>query len=223
MTERKWQRLRSRLAHEGALPTIRKAFGDHVFRHSASVVLELRNTAARLAPVRPDPDMRLVVLRRGDPVPPLCPFLAHRRADFDAMLRDAKLGFFALRDDLAVGCAWVALSDHHDRRTREHYAVASGEAYHFSWLLDPAERRRGTALLFARWMIETLREMGIRRSFAVVDRNNRASYRVLQRFGYRECGTLVRHFNIMHTCWTRVSTYRGTLGLSDPRLGRHPA
>jgi RimJ/RimL family protein N-acetyltransferase len=223
VAERKWQRLWSRLAREGALPTARKAFGDHMFRQSASVVLELRDATAPLAPVRTDPDMRLLVLRCGDAVPPLCPFLAHRRADFAAMLRDAKLGFFALRNDVAVGCAWVALSDHRDSRTREHYAVAVGEAYHFSWLLDPAERRRGTALVFARWMVGTLREMGIHRSFAVVDRNNRASYRVLQRFGYRECGTLVRHFNIMHTCWTKVSTYRGTLGLSDPRLGRRSA
>jgi RimJ/RimL family protein N-acetyltransferase len=223
MAERKWQRLRSRLAREGALPTVRKVFADHVFRHSASVVLELRDTTAPLAPVRPDPDMRLVVLGRGDAVPPLCPFLARRRADFEAMLAGAKLGFFVLRHNVAVGCAWVALSDHHDSRTREHYVVAVGEAYHFSWLLDPAERRRGTALLFARWMVGTLREMGIHRSFAVVDRNNRASYRVLQRFGYRECGTLVRHFNILHSCWTKVSKYHGTLGLSDPRRGRRAA
>lgn len=202
---------------------MRKAVGDHVFRQSASVMLELRDTGAPLGAVRLDPGVRLLLLRCGDILPPLCPFLAHRRRDFEAMLADGKLGFLVLRDGTAVGCAWASLSDHHDRKAREHYPVAAGEAYHYCWLLDPAERSRGTALPFARWMLSTLHGMGIRRTFAVVDRSNRASYRILERFGYRECGMLVRHLYLLHTRWTHLSRYRGSLGLYDPRPGRRTA
>lgn len=221
MAEGKLRRARDRLAREGLGPTVRKAIGDHLFRQSASVVLELRDHTSPLGQVRLEPGMRNVLLRKGDTVPPLCPFLAHRRADFEAMLAADKVGFLILRDGTTVGCAWVALSDHHDAKAREHYPVAPGEAYHYSWLLDPLERPRGTALPFVRWVLGTLRDMGIHRTFAVVDRDNRPSYRVLQRFGYRECGMMVRHIYVLHTRWTRLSRYDGTLGLRDPRFGRN--
>lgn len=223
MADGRLARLRHRLRREGVGAVLRKAFADHVFRSSTSVVLEADSREVRLGEIRVDPGVALLAMSGDDPVPPLCPWMRHRHADFARMLKEGLLGFFVLRDDVAVGCAWIALSDHHDPRTREHYAVAPGEAYHFSWLLDPAERPRGTALPFVRWVVASLRDRGIRRMYGVVDRANRASYRVLERFGYRESGTLVRHYVVLHRCWTRVSRYEGTLGLYDPRRGRRRA
>lgn len=220
MADGRWRALRRRLARDGLPATLRKAIGDHVFRHSASVVMELRREDARIGPIRPNESLRFAILRDGDEVPRLCRFLSHRREDFIASLAGGKLGFFVLRDDVAVGCAWVALSDHYDSRMRERYRVAPGEAYHYSWLLDPAERPRGTALLFARWLMQALLEMGVERMFGVIDRDNRASYRIHQHFRYRESGLLVRHFHLLHLRWTRMSRYDGTLGLHDPMPGQ---
>ncbi|WBH17821.1 hypothetical protein [Sphingomonas radiodurans] len=223
MAEGKWRALRQRIARDGLPATLRKAIGDHVFRHSASVVMELRREDARLGPVRADGSIRFVILRDDDEVPPLCPFLAHRRRDFIDSLAIGKLGFFVLRHEIAVGCAWVALSDHHDSRMRERYRVAPGEAYLYSWLLDPVERPRGTALMFARWVMQVLLGMAVERMFCVIDRDNRASYRIHQHFRYRESGLLVRHFHLLHLRWTLMSRYKGTLGLRDPARGRRAA
>ena len=220
MGDGKLQRLRQRLVREGLGKTLRKAAGDHLFRSSDSVVMEMDLTAARLGAVRPGPGITFIALRTGDPLPPLCPFLASRLNDFDAMLAAGKMGMFVLRDGTAAGCAWIALTDHHDARVREFYSVAPGEAYSYSWLLDPAERPRGTALLFVRWTLRLLQDMGIGRVFSVIDRRNRTSYRIHQHFGYREAGMLVRHFHLFRVRWTRISTYTGTLGLADPRPSR---
>lgn len=220
MASPKLIRFRERLARQGVLATLRKSFGDHVFRHSASVMVTLDSADARPGRVRMNSDMRMIEVRDPADLPPLCPFLAHRHTDFVAMLHAGKRGFFVLRNDQAVGCAWVALTDHHDARMREHYPVAPGEAYHYSWLLDPAERPRGTALAFFRWMLTRLRDQGFTRFFGVIDRDNRASYRVHQRFGYREAGLLIRHVHLFRQHVTLTSRYKGTLGLYDERLGR---
>ena len=213
-------RLRRRVAEQGLGRTVLKLLGDHVFRHSASVVLECRPEWQNAAPARPMPGIVLQIVRRGETLPPLCPWLAGRHADFQGMLDDGKLGLFALRDGQAVGCVWLSLKDHHDPKSREHYPVAPGEAYQFCALTEPGERRRGTTLALGRFGLTTMRELGIRRLFGVVDRRNRASYQVMRYFGYRECGTLVRHFSILHTRWTRVSRYSGTLGLVDARTDK---
>ncbi|ONF96097.1 GNAT family N-acetyltransferase [Sphingomonas jeddahensis] len=217
---RRLRRLRRRLVREGLGETLRKAAGDHLFRSSGSVVMELDLIAARLGAVRPGPGITFTTLGTGDPLPPLCPFLAPRRNDFAAMLAAGKMGLFVLRQGIATGCAWIALTDHHDARVREFYPVAPGEAYGYSWLLDPAERARGTALLFVRWALCLLQNMGIRRVFSVIDRRNRTSYLIHQHFGYREAGMLVRHFHLFRVRWTRMSPYAGTLGLADPRPSR---
>lgn len=220
MAEPLLARLRSRIAQHGLRYTARKLLADHVFRHSASVVLECRPEWQNAAPVRPVPGLRFQALRRGEPLPPLCPWLAPRRADFEQMLEAGKIGLFALRGGHAVGCAWLALEDHHDPASREHYRVAPGEAYQYCALTEPGERRRGTTLALARFVLATLAELKVHRHFGVVDRRNRASYKVLSYFGYRECGMLVRHFYILHTRWTRTSRYSGTLGLDAPDTER---
>ncbi|MBB5710982.1 GNAT family N-acetyltransferase [Sphingomonas xinjiangensis] len=213
-------RLRRRAAQQGVRRTLAKLWGDHVFRHSESVILECNPELLRAGDPRAAEGIEFLTLRRGDAVPPLCPWLAHRRGDFDAMLADGKLGLFVLRDGVAVGCVWVSIEDHHDPKAREHYRVAPGEAYHYSLLVEPEERRRGTSMAFSRYFVSSLRSLGIQRQFGVVDRANRASYQVLSHFGYRECGVRVRHFYLLHTRWTRVSSYAGTLGLSEPRRRR---
>lgn len=223
MADRALRRFRDRLARDGAWSAIRKALRDHLYRSSDSVVMEVDPRTIRFGAARPTPGLTFAVLRAHDEVPPLCPFLAHRRGDLAGMLTAGKIGVFVLRDGVAVGCAWLALSDHHDARVREFYPVVPGEAYHYSWLLDPAERTRGTALIFVRWTLQWLRAEDIVRAFGVIDRDNRASYRIHQHFGYREAGMLVRHFHLFHVRWTLMSRYQGELGLTDPRRGRRPA
>lgn len=216
----RWHRLRRRIARDGLRATVAKFVGDHVYRSSDSVVLECHWRRVRAAPPRSQPGMDFRMVRRGEAAPPLCPWLAPRRRDFAAMLEAGKVGLFVLRDGVAVGCAWMALSDHHDARVREHYPVGPSEAYQYSLLLDPAERPRGTAMIFMRWTFGIMPLLGVERLFVVVDRENHASYRVLQHFGYREAGTLVRHRHLFHWRWTRMSAYRGTLGIAGPRQAR---
>ncbi|MEH3048573.1 GNAT family N-acetyltransferase [Sphingomonas adhaesiva] len=213
MADARATRWRRRVAAIGWRGVLRKAFGDHVYRRSDSVVLECRREWSRHAPPRASGDLTFLTLAAGDAIPPLCAWLAHRRADFSAMHATGKLGLFVLRAGVAVGCAWIAFEDHHDPAAREHYRVAPGEAYHYCWLVDPVERTRGTTLAFARHVLAVLAARGVTRQFGVVDRTNRASYRVLQHFGYRECGIRVRHIYLLHRRWTRVAQYDGTLGL----------
>jgi GNAT superfamily N-acetyltransferase len=212
-------KMSARVAERGWRGAAAKLVADHVFRLSTSVILECRADWLRVA--RPDARAyRFVLCRDGDALPPLCAWLAHRARAFGAMLAEGKVGLFMLRDGVAVGCAWLALSDHHDREAREFYAVAPGEAYHYCWLVDPAERSRGGGLALARYALTQIREMGVSRSFGVVDRVNRASYRVLSHMGYREAGVKVHHLYLLHRRFTWTRPYRGTLGLSDDRRGR---
>ncbi len=107
---------------------------------------------------------------------------------------------------------WVALSDHHDPASREYYPVAPGEAYHYCWMVDPTSRRTNVGIPLCRYVMATLAKRGIERQFGVVDRVNRASYLIQQRFGYRECGVRVKHYVVCGARFTRLSRYEGTLG-----------
>lgn len=214
-----WRRLRARVAERGIGRTLAKAFGDHVFRATTSVMLDYRPEWKAVAPNSAlPPAVRFVTIRTPDAVPPLGSWLAARAADFSAMLAAGKIGLFVLHDERAVGCCWIALADHHDARARESYPVPPGEAYHYCLLVDPA-RRAALALPLCREALALLRGLGIRRQFCVIDRMNRPSFQIHLRFGYRECGVRVRHFHLFGRRWTRLSRYRGTLGL-HPRARR---
>ena len=209
------QRLRQRIAQRGPRATIAKAWGDHVFRHSASVILEYHRVwGGRVTPPEPRAGQSFAVVRDPAEMPPLCAWLNPRADDFARMAAKGKVGLFVLRDGVAVGCAWMALSDHHDPASREFYPVSAGEVYHYCWLVEPGHRSQGAALPLARYMMALCAQLGISRQFGVVDRVNRASYRILQHYGYRECGQLVRHLYILGTRWTVQSRYAGTLGLA---------
>ncbi len=198
-----------------------KAWRDHVFRHSVSVIVEYRREwGGRSTHPIPRAGQSFVTAHTPAQVPPLCPFLAHRAGDFARMTTEGKIGLFVLEQDVAVGCAWLSRADHHDREARELYRVGPGEAYHYCWLVAPDQRARASMAL-ARYVMAVTAEMGIARQFGVVDRVNTASYRVQMHYGYRECGQLVRHFYLLGIRWTRFGTYRGTLGLASngPRHG----
>lgn len=206
-------RVARRLRDRGVLATLCKAFADKVFRRSTSVMIEFRPDWYRAGQngIRPD-WLSFAVARDAAGLPPLCGWMAWRRDDFLEMLRQGKIGFFALRHDVVVGCAWFSLTDHRDPRSREFYAVGRNEAYHYCWMIDPALRRSNVALPFGRFMLRTLVAMGIERQFGVVDRVNRTSYVLQTRFGYRECGIKVMHYVIFGSRWTRIARYQGTLG-----------
>jgi RimJ/RimL family protein N-acetyltransferase len=214
-------RIAGRLRDRGVVATLRKAFADKVFRHSTSVMIELRPEWHQPGrnEIRPD-WLSFAVARQPADLPPLCDWMAWRRGDFRDMLNEGKVGIFALRDGVAVGCAWFSLSDHRDTRSREFYAVGPNEAYHYCWMIDPALRRSNIALPFGRFMLKTLGEMGIGRRFGLVDRANRTSYVLQARFGYRECGIKVMHYVIFGSRWTRIAHYEGLLGPLEPRAAR---
>lgn len=197
---------------------LRKAWGDHVYRSSESVMLECRREWVRAGTGVSD-GLTFVTVRNADALPSPGTWLAPRLPAFADMCRAGKLGLFVLRDGRAVGCAWLALSNHSDARSREFYPVGPNEAYHYCWLVEPAERNRGTALHLCRYVLRTLGELGIERQFGIIDRDNRASYQVQRHFGYSECGVRIRHFHLFHQRWTQVSRYEGTLGFKRaPRV-----
>ena len=207
-------RFAARLRSQGLRATLVKAFEDHVWRRSSSVILEYRQEWGKLGrPFSTPAGLSFVTLRRGDAVPPLAEWLAPRRPAFEAMLCDGKVGILAIEQGEAVGCVWLSLSDHIDPATREHYPVAPGEAYHFCWLVDPDRRRGNVALPLCREVLRVLADGGVRRQFGVIDRVNRASYRIQQYFGYRECGIEVIHLYALHTRWTWLRRYEGELGV----------
>lgn len=198
---------------------MRKAWGDHVYRSSESVILECRREWVR-AGVGTGQELSFATVMDAAALPPLCSWLAPRARAFADMCRAGKVGLFVLRDGVAVGCAWLALSDHRDRGSREFYRVRPGEAYHYCWLVEPAERPRGGALALSRYVLRAMADLGIERQFGVIDRDNRASYQIQRHFGYRECGIRVRHFHLFHQRWTWLSRYSGTLGLHPAVTGR---
>lgn len=215
-------RWRRRLREAGLRDTLAKAFGDHVYRRSSSVVLEYRTEWGALGRAFDIPAgvAFVTVEGAGATLPRLGGWLAPRQVAFQAMLAAGKIGVFAVEHGAAVGCAWLSLTDHHDAESREHYRVAPGEAYHYCWLVDPARRRANIALPLCRAVLLELRGRGVTRQFGVIDRTNRASYLIQQRFGYRECGIEVIHLYVLRTRWTWTRRYQGVLGLLPSAGGR---
>lgn len=210
-------RFATRLRERGIAATLRKLFADHVYRRSESVIVEYCPGWGRPARGAAIAGLSFVTVRTAAEVPPLCDWMAWRASDFRRMAQAGELGVFVLDAGVAVGCVWVSLRDHHDRRTREFYAVGPNEAYHYCWMVDPGNRRRNVALPLCREVCRVLDGMGIERQFGVVDRVNAASYKIQIYFGYREAGVRVVHYEVLGTRWTRMSRYTGTLGLIEPR------
>lgn len=221
MTATALGRLVDRARARGLKATAAKVFQDHVYRRSSSVIMEYRHEwgGGPGLVFTPPRDMTFTMVEPGDPVPPLGPFLAWRRADFEGMLAAGKVGMFIADEVGAFGCVWLSYSDHRDAASREFYRVAPTEAYHYCWLLDPARRRSTAALDTMRFMFAVARKRGIVRQFGVIDRINRPSYQIHKRFGYREAGIEVIHLYLLRTRWTFTRPYRGTLGLY-PHAGR---
>lgn len=207
-------RIGGRVRRLGWRATLAKFFADHVYRRSSSVMLEYhRGWQQRASEFAPPPGLTFVAVEPGEPLPALCPWLAHRGPAFARMLAAGKSGVFVCAGDVAIGCAWIAYADHRDAQAREFYAVAPGEAYLYCWLLDPAHRRSQAGLALARFTYAMLERRGIDRQFVIVDRVNRSSFTIQRRFGFRECGIEVIHLYLLHTRWTWQRRYTGELGL----------
>lgn len=211
-------RLHDRVRTRGVGGTLAKLWRDRVFRRSTSVVVEYRPEWRSVAENRFSPDwLSFVTVGVGDPLPPLGEWLGRRRAGFEAMLDAGKVAVFAVVDGVAVACVWLSFDDHHDPVSREHYPVAPGEVYHYCWLVDPECRRRNVTHPLSRHVLNMLAARGIVRQFGVVDRENRASYVIQTRFGYRECGIKVMHYVVFGSRWTRILRYDGVLGPARAR------
>lgn len=202
-----------RLADRGLKATLAKAWKDHVFRITHSVMVEFRTEwQGPLGEGKLPDGVDFLCIAGDEPLPPLCDWLADRAPAFRQMLRDGKQAMFITRDGIAHGCAWLSLTSHRDRKAHEYYEVLPGEAYHYCWLLDPDQRNSRLGMLLCRQTMHHLRNIGIRRQFGIVDLTNEASYLVQYYFGYRECGQKVTHLYVLGTQWTFLSRYQGTLG-----------
>lgn len=214
-------RLASRARERGLAATARKIFDDHIYRRSSSVIMEYRREwgGGIGREFEPADGFRYQIVEPGGTIPALGSFLARRRADFEGMLREGKVGAFVSDEDGAFSCLWLSFDDHRDAASREFYPVASGEVYHYCWLLDPEKRRSNVALNTMRYMFYYAKRRGVSRQFGVIDRVNRASYQIHKRFHYREAGIEVIHLYLLRTRWTFTRTYQGELGLY-PHAGR---
>ncbi|MES2054386.1 MAG: hypothetical protein V4564_00480 [Pseudomonadota bacterium] len=207
------QRLVRRVRELGFAATLRKLFADRIMRRSTSVIVEYQAGWSTVGDgAQSPPWLSFVIVRQGEPLPPLNDWLAWRDAGFAAMQAAGKVAIFALDDGIAIGCVWLALADHHDPVAREHYPVREREAYHYCWLVDPADRRRNVALPMCRYMLNNFANLGVDRSFGVVDRVNRPSYLIQLRMGFRERGVKVVHYHLFGWRWTAMSRYDGVLG-----------
>jgi hypothetical protein len=205
-------RVTARLRETGVAGTLRKAVRDHLVHASDSVIVEYRRGWRDVRRPDPPPGLRLVTIRGGDALPPLCDWMAWRAPAFEAMLAESKTGVFLLDGDRAIGCAWFSLADHHDPAAGEHFRVGPREAYHYCWMLDPAGRRGNAGIVLLREVMAELDALGIERQFGVVDIANRASYLLQYRYGYRECGYRVTHYRLLGRRFVRMRRYSGTLG-----------
>lgn len=214
-------RFAARARERGLRATAVKFWEDHLYRRSSSVIMEYRRKwgGGIGRPFVPEDGFTYQVVEPGQPVPPLAGFLARRRADFESMLAEGKVGCFVSDDNGAFGCLWLSLSDHRDPASREFYRVAPGEVYHYCWLLDPDRRRSNVALNMFRFILAYAIGRGAQRLFGVIDRVNRPSYQIHKRFKYREAGTEVIHLYLLRTRWTFLRPYTGELGLY-PDAGR---
>lgn|GEM_PF-6250894 len=208
-----FQRMRARIANQGLKATLAKVWKDHIFRITHSVMVEFRSEwQGAVGEGALPPGVTCVRIAKGQQLPELCEWLAHRQPAFEQMLDDGKQALFIARDGIAYGCVWISLTSHRDRKAHEFYRVLPGEAYHYCWLLDPDHRNSRLGMLLCRQTIHHLRDLGIRRQFGIVDLTNAASYLVQYYFGYRECGQKVTHLYVLGTQWTVTSAYSGTLG-----------
>ena len=215
MTATTLGRWSDRLRSRGVRATLAKAFEDHVYRRSSSVIMEYRREWGGDIgrDFTPTDGLHYSIAERGDPLPVLGAWLSRRRADFERMLADGKVAVFVADADGAFGCLWLAFSDHRDPESKEFYAVPPGEVYHYCWLLDPDRRRSNAALNMMRVTFAELRRRGATRQFGVIDRVNRPSYQIHKRFHYREAGVEVIHLYLLRTRWTWTRRYEGQLGL----------
>ncbi|WP_375285636.1 hypothetical protein [Sphingomonas sp.] len=208
-------RLVARARERGLSATARKLFEDHVWRRSSSVIMEYRREwgGGVGREFEPADGFRYEMVEPGQPVPPLGRFLARRRGDFERMLADRKVGAFVSDEEGAFSCLWLSFEDHRDPESREFYAVAPGEVYHYCWLLDPEKRKSNAALNMMRYVFAYAKRRGVTRQFGVIDRVNRPSYQIHKRFHYREAGIEVIHLYLLRTRWTFTRPYKGELGL----------
>jgi hypothetical protein len=208
-------RLTARARERGLRATAVKFWQDHLYRRSSSVIMEYRRDwGGNIGrPFVPEDGFTYEIVDPGQPVPALGTFLARRRADFEAMLAQGKVGSFVSDEDGAFGCLWLSFTDHRDPASREFYRVAPGEVYHYCWLLDPEKRRSNVALNMFRYTLAYAVARGTDRLFGVIDRVNRPSYQIHKRFKYREAGIEVIHLYLLRTRWTFLRPYTGELGL----------
>ena len=208
-------RIVTRAREQGLRATAVKVFEDHLYRRSSSVVMEYRrewggNVGRDFIPAD---DFTYQVVEPGQPVPTLGAWLRRRRADFERMLAEGKVGSFVSDADGAFACLWLSFDDHRDPTSREFYRVGPREVYHYCWLLDPDRRRSNVALNMFRFTLAYAVRRGTDRMFGVIDRVNRPSYQIHKRFKYREAGIEVIHLYLLRTRWTFTRAYRGELGL----------
>ncbi len=203
---------------------VAKAVRDHVFRQELSFILARRTDDLPPADMLPKPDgVQLVELTRGDAVPPLGGWLSHRRADFESLLDDGRVGMFALADGEAIACIWASTEDFRDPNSGLFVKVPEGEAYAFGMMVDHQHRDRNVARLLAIFGLQCIQARGVARVFNYCDVGNETSYRAQAAIGFAETGELMVETRLLRLNLQSRRRYRGSRvppAWNRPRLDR---
>ena len=218
------QHLAANLRKLGLRGMAAKAIRDHVFRQELSFILARRTDDLPPADATPVPDgVKLVELTRGDAVPPLSGWLAHRRADFAGLLEDGRIGMFALADGQAIACIWASTEDFHDPNSRLFVTVPEGEAYAFGMMVDHQHRDCSVARLLAAFGLRQMNARAVTRVFNYCDIGNETSYRAQAGIGFEETGELMVETRLFGLNLQSRRRYRGSRvppAWNRPRLRR---
>ena len=215
----KWRRFLQRFRKQGLLSTLHKAWSDHVFRKMQFFVIswEFEDLEAD-APMTGG--ARFKRIETIADIPELGGWLAHRRSDFETMLERGSVGYVALRDGKAVGCAWYAPTDVFEPSIGMTIRVLPGEAYVYGLLIDRAERRVGLGAKLAHMVMQDMARSGIRRAFTYIERHNVKSFRIMMWLGMDEPQTMLETFRLFgFTIYSRVvpATISRPEGYRTPR------
>lgn len=185
-------RLRQKLARHGLWGMMSKFAADHIWRRDRFFVMAMDLSKADAEPrAGADEHYRIIKVEGIGDIPELHGWLAHRRGDFEQMIRDGAIGYMAMRGGVATGCMWLARRDFRDASLGTMVPVAQDEVFAFAFLIDHKMRRSGLGAKLALAVLLDIKRMGLRRVVTYCAEDNQASFRIMYWLGMRNTGQML--------------------------------